>query len=161
VAIGLVVRRWHDKVFENKRIVEVWPIKAEDAEMALYQSSIDRGAVSRIGFVSSKSLSGKRGNDEWRSLNSNDLEELVWSHPRQQLAKIFSVSDMAISKRCKKIGIAQPPRGFWQKAASSKGGDLYEFLLESGVVPPSRWSPYMSRRAYNGESSVERIIAAE
>jgi hypothetical protein len=161
VAIGLVVRRWHDKLFENKRVVEVWPIEAENAELALFQSSIDRGAVSRLGFVSEEGSSGKRGNDEWRSISSKNLEELVWSRPRQQLATIFSVSDMAIIKRCKRIGIAQPPRGFWQKAASAKGGDLYKFLLESGVIPPAWWSPDMSRRAYDGGSSVEGAIATQ
>jgi len=29
------------------------------------------------------------------------------------LAKKFGVSDAAIAKQCKKLGIKKPPRGYW------------------------------------------------
>jgi predicted transcriptional regulator of viral defense system len=46
------------------------------------------------------------------------LEKQVWSEPIRQLAKKYGVSDVAIHKHCKKMGIALPGRGYWAKKAS-------------------------------------------
>lgn len=46
------------------------------------------------------------------------LEVLVWAFPTIKLAKLFNVSDKAIEKRCKLLGIEKPPRGFWAKKRS-------------------------------------------
>ena len=43
------------------------------------------------------------------------LKALVWEKPRILLAKELGVSDVAISKKCKKENIKQPPRGYWTK----------------------------------------------
>lgn len=48
---------------------------------------------------------------EW--LSDQELAKLVWQKPRTQLAKEFGVSDKAIAKRCNKLGIRQPQRGYW------------------------------------------------
>lgn len=48
-------------------------------------------------------------------VSKEDLEMMVWSMPTTHVAKIFGVSDKAISKRCKKLGITKPPPGFWAK----------------------------------------------
>jgi len=45
-----------------------------------------------------------------------ELHELVWSAPTSHVAKLFGVSDVAIAKRCKRLGITKPPRGYWAKA---------------------------------------------
>lgn len=50
---------------------------------------------------------------EWPS--DNLLVDLVWSKPIINLAKDLQVSDKAIQKRCKKLKIKLPPRGFWLK----------------------------------------------
>jgi predicted transcriptional regulator of viral defense system len=47
------------------------------------------------------------------------LEKEVWSEPIRQLAKKYGVSDVAIHKHCKKMGIKLPGRGYWQKLASN------------------------------------------
>jgi len=44
-----------------------------------------------------------------------ELEKLVWSISCFQLSKQLGVSDKAIEKRCKKLGISKPPRGYWAK----------------------------------------------
>jgi len=44
-----------------------------------------------------------------------DLEKLVWEVPSTYIAKAFGVSDRAIGKWCKELGIAKPPRGYWTK----------------------------------------------
>jgi len=48
-------------------------------------------------------------------IEKHELEKLVWKMPTTEVAKIFGVSDKAIEKRCKKLGISKPPRGYWQK----------------------------------------------
>jgi predicted transcriptional regulator of viral defense system len=48
------------------------------------------------------------------------LEKEVWSEPIRQLAKKYGVSDVAIHKHCKKMGISLPGRGYWAKQASQK-----------------------------------------
>jgi len=46
--------------------------------------------------------------------------ELVWSKSTMQIAKEFGISDVAIAKRCKKVGVEKPPRGFWNKVEAGK-----------------------------------------
>lgn len=48
-------------------------------------------------------------------ISKEDLEIMVWSLPTTQVAKILGVSDVAVAKRCKALGITKPPRGFWAK----------------------------------------------
>lgn len=43
------------------------------------------------------------------------LKKMVWSTPRRALAQALGVSDVAIAKRCKRLGILMPPRGYWAK----------------------------------------------
>jgi hypothetical protein len=44
-----------------------------------------------------------------------ELENLVWEMPTLKVAAIFGVSDKAIDKRCRLLGIAKPGRGYWTK----------------------------------------------
>ena len=46
-------------------------------------------------------------------ISKEELEKLVWEMPSTKVAKIFGVSDRAIGKRCKLLGIQKPPRGYW------------------------------------------------
>ena len=48
-------------------------------------------------------------------VSPEELSILVWSMPTTDVAKLFSVSDVAVAKRCKKFGITKPPRGYWAK----------------------------------------------
>lgn len=48
-------------------------------------------------------------------VTKEELSELVWKMPTLKVAKLFGVSDAAISKRCKKFGIIKPGRGYWTK----------------------------------------------
>lgn len=51
------------------------------------------------------------------------LEKMVWSIPTSQLAKQLGVSDVSIAKRCKKLGIAKPEKGYWRKIECLKNTD--------------------------------------
>lgn len=48
-------------------------------------------------------------------ITPEELSKLVWEMPTTKIAEIYNVSDVAISKRCKKYGIKKPPRGYWMK----------------------------------------------
>jgi len=48
------------------------------------------------------------------------LRELVWEMPTTDVAKMFGVSDKAVSKWCKKYEIEKPPRGYWAKQKADK-----------------------------------------
>lgn len=47
--------------------------------------------------------------------SKEELEKLVNTMPTTKVSKIFGVSDKAIDKRCKLLGISKPGRGFWSK----------------------------------------------
>lgn len=44
-----------------------------------------------------------------------ELEELIWKIPTTHVAEKYGVSDKAVEKWCKKLGISKPPRGHWAK----------------------------------------------
>jgi hypothetical protein len=60
-------------------------------------------------------MSEKEHDDEPVTLSREDLYELVWSKPMSELAKDFRISDVALAKRCKRIGIPVPGRGYWAR----------------------------------------------
>ncbi len=49
-----------------------------------------------------------------------ELYELVWSEPMVQLAKKFRLSDVGLSKACRRIAIPVPERGYWAKRQAGK-----------------------------------------
>lgn len=51
------------------------------------------------------------------------LKRLLWEKPTSAIAKEFGVSDCAVGKWAKSLGLSKPPRGYWQKinAMSSNG----------------------------------------
>lgn len=53
-------------------------------------------------------------------ITKEKLEELVWLMPCTEVAKLYGVSDKAIEKRCKLLGVDKPPRGYWQKKNKKK-----------------------------------------
>lgn len=50
-------------------------------------------------------------------VSREELYSMVWSTPMQKLAKEFGISDVALAKACKKLGVPRPPRGFWARKA--------------------------------------------
>jgi hypothetical protein len=50
------------------------------------------------------------------TLSREDLYELVWSKPMTELAQDFALSDVALAKRCRKLGVPVPGRGYWRAA---------------------------------------------
>lgn len=55
------------------------------------------------------------------TLTRQELYDLVWSHPRTELAARLGVSDVAIGKVCARANIPAPPRGYWARLESGQG----------------------------------------
>ena len=47
------------------------------------------------------------------TLSRQDLYELAWSKPMVELAQDFGISNVALAKRLRKLGIPLPGRGYW------------------------------------------------
>jgi len=54
------------------------------------------------------------------TLSREDLYELVWSKPMLELARDFGLSDVALAKRCRKLGIPVPGRGYWSRVEAGQ-----------------------------------------
>ena len=50
--------------------------------------------------------------------SNEELQALLWKEPTSSIAKKLGVSDSAIGKRVKKLGLTKPPRGYWMKQSS-------------------------------------------
>ncbi len=53
--------------------------------------------------------------EETISLTRQELYEQVWSEPIVHLSKFYNLSDVGLSKICKKMDIPVPGRGYWEK----------------------------------------------
>ena len=47
------------------------------------------------------------------------LAKLLWEKPTVQIAAELGVSDTAVKKHCRLLGIEKPPRGYWAKQAKA------------------------------------------
>lgn len=54
------------------------------------------------------------------TLTREQLFEHVWASSAVDLSKKFGVSDVAISKACKRHGVPRPPPGYWAKRAAGR-----------------------------------------
>ena len=61
-----------------------------------------------------------RGNEFSEWMDNETLAKLVWEKPTCEIAKELGISDSAIGKRCKRLGIPKPPRGYWEKRKHKK-----------------------------------------
>lgn len=74
----------------------------------------------KINELRSKSKHAAKSRSDWEELSKKELTELVWLKPVTKIAQDFGVSDVAIAKKCKKLGVSKPPVGFWAKVHSGK-----------------------------------------
>jgi hypothetical protein len=54
------------------------------------------------------------------NISREELERIVWEVPTERIAEKYGVSDSAIGKRCKRLGIEKPGRGYWAKQYAMK-----------------------------------------
>ncbi len=67
-------------------------------------------------------------------VSKDALAKLVWMIPTMAVAEIFDVSDKAVEKRCKLLGVDKPPRGYWQKHAKSVWDEVIAVLIAEGIT---------------------------
>lgn len=48
-------------------------------------------------------------------ISREELFDLVWAKPMTHLAGQFGISDVALAKKCRKLGIPCPERGYWAR----------------------------------------------
>jgi hypothetical protein len=53
--------------------------------------------------------------EERLTLSREDLYELAWSKPISELAKDFGISDVGLAKRCRRLRVPLPGRGYWAR----------------------------------------------
>lgn len=68
-------------------------------------------------FCSTKCV---QSNSKRFEVPKDKLGELLWKYPTTHIARMFGVSDKAIEKRAKKLGLSKPPRGYWAKLNAGK-----------------------------------------
>lgn len=54
------------------------------------------------------------------TLSREELYQLVWSKPMVELAKDFQLSDVALAKRCRKLAVPVPGRGYWARVTAGQ-----------------------------------------
>jgi len=94
--------------------------ECEAEAKAQAQESEDR-AENRLSRVGEDFRDGIEANSvSWATMTPKLMSELVFSYPTTTLAVMCGVSDVAISKYCKKHSVEKPPRGYWQKRGRFK-----------------------------------------
>jgi hypothetical protein len=52
---------------------------------------------------------------DYLTLTREELYELAWSKPMTELAQDFGISDVALAKRCRRLCVSVPGRGYWAR----------------------------------------------
>ena len=80
---------------------------------------------------------------ETARLKRHELYEQVWTTPMRVLAKQYGVSDVALAKICKALGVPHPGRGYWmRKAAGQHVKQTPLPPLQPGISPERRLSQW-------------------
>ena len=77
------------------------------------------------------------------TLSRETLYEKVWSTSSVKLAQELEVSDVAINKRCRRLNVPKPPRGYWTKIEAGhepKRQPLPPFMTVAGSDETKRFA---------------------
>lgn len=72
---------------------------------------------------------------------------MVWSIASVQVGRVLGISDVAVRKRCLRMSLPKPPRGFWAKAYA---GYPVETLIPENV------QEVLARYGYTGDFATWR-----
>jgi hypothetical protein len=56
------------------------------------------------------------------------LYDAIWSTPCQVLAKNLGISDVALAKTCRRLGVPRPSRGYWARVTAGQQSENYHSL---------------------------------
>jgi hypothetical protein len=123
--VGYWYRLQHGGVSEREPLPLPPPGATTESELG------NRAGVDRQGRAAPPTMSQdtRDQKDEPRSeirtrgkvaYSRQQLYEAIWSTPCQVLAKCLGISDVALAKTCKRLGIPRPSRGHWAKVAAGQ-----------------------------------------
>ena len=72
-------------------------------------------------------------------VSREELFDFVWSSPMSRLAEGFGISDVALAKKCKKLGIPRPERGYWARIQHGWKGKKPKLPARKTGQPDSIW----------------------
>ena len=77
-------------------------------------------------------------------MTREELHALVWSEPLRKVAQSMGISDVALSKHCRKSNVPVPPRGWWARKEAGK-------RVQVTPLPPLPFvmTNYFPARAFN------------
>lgn len=79
-------------------------------------------------------------------ISKEELTVLVWNKPLTILAKEWGTTDNGIRKKCKKLGVLLPKRGYWQKIKREEASKR-----RKGI-------PLLEKRKYNYEKVYDKYV---
>lgn len=80
-------------------------------------------------------------------LTREELYKLVWSEPKIELAKGLGISDVAITKICRKLSVPMPPQGYW----------LQKHKPKKPALPATKGAPFHVVHLYEPRVSPEVV----
>jgi integrase len=95
--------------------------------LAAELAALDGGAVASRAAVDANELADHQPEDpsmraQWKAVAANAtlLKLLISAKPIAEIAKEFGVSDVAVHKACKRLGLEKQRRGFWLEGRQSR-----------------------------------------
>lgn len=147
--LGKVMRDRHEAVFQIRLALRLRPVASDVSD------AISQEAFFAFSRSVNTSLHVPAGRACWHQISNAELQDLVWKIPRSRLEERFDISDNGIRKRCRRAGIVEPPRGYWQKLTA--GRDPRPLLENRGITPPAEALRELDKRfGRSGQSGQEQ-----
>ncbi len=86
---------------------------------------------------------------KWIDYTREQLYAAIWSTPCSKLAATLGISDVALAKTCRRLGIPRPPRGYWARVEAGE-------KLRREPLPPATASQNPSVTFYVADNLVRR-----
>ena len=94
-------------------------METEEERVKRLKQEREKGEEQRRQYIESLKTA-ERPQGPWEYITAEQLQVLVWTKPTDQLVRDFGISGNAIAKRCRKLGLQKPPRGFWAQVEAGK-----------------------------------------
>lgn len=73
------------------------------------------------------------------------LYEEVWAEPVIRVAERYGVSDVALAKTCRRLGVPLPPRGYWARVKAGQAPKRPALIARRAEEPVRLVSRYVNR----------------
>ena len=93
------------------------------------------------------------------------LYDEVWAEPMRDVARRYGISDVALAKTCRKLGVPVPGRGYWAKVKAGKADARPPLSAleegQSGCIVVRRWAARQGPQPLAGLEDAVPIAVAE